>query len=252
VGPRVHAFWCRVPSRGNFGDALTPWLIRRLTGRMPRFAEPGDPNPKLLAAGSILAYADARSTVWGAGLMSREDRIEPAATFLAVRGPLSRARAIECGADCPPVYGDPALLLPRLHPQPGRERHGIGLVPHFSDAPRLDLRDPPPELRVIDVQSPVESFVEQVAGCEWVASSSLHGIVVAHAYGVPAVWVQFRELPSGDGSKFRDYFLSIGAGEPDPVPVAYDRIDLAALERQLVPADIRLDLEPLWDRCPVR
>jgi pyruvyltransferase len=250
----IHAFWCRIPSRANFGDALTPWLIRRLTGRGPRFARPGDGVPKHLVAGSVLAYADERSTVWGAGIISRSDHVDPAARILAVRGPLSRERALDCGADCPELYGDPALLLPRVVPAavPAHERRGGGVVPHFSDMPRVGAawRDPS-GLDLIDVQSPVERFLDRLTRREWIASSSLHGIVAAHAYGIPAAWVSFGDLPSGDGSKFRDYFLSIGADVPEPVRVSPGKIDATALERHLVAPQLGgLDLDLLWERCP--
>src|SRR5690242_4901490 len=108
----IPAFWCRIPSRPNFGDALTPWLIRRLAGRPPLFVRPEDPRVKYFAAGSILSYVGPRCIVWGSGIATDDDLVLPAAQLLAVRGPLSRAAALACGGKCPEVYGDPALLLP--------------------------------------------------------------------------------------------------------------------------------------------
>jgi pyruvyltransferase len=251
VARLVHAFWCRIPSRGNVGDALTPWLVRRLTGRLPRFARPGDPFPKYLVAGSVLGYADERSTVWGAGIISQRDRVNPDATLLAVRGPLSRERALACGAACPEVYGDPGLLLSRLYPVPDAERQGIGLVPHFSDAPAVvACARLPPDVKLIDVQASVEHFAERIASCDVVASSSLHGLIVAHAYGVPAVWIKFKDLPSGDDSKFRDHFLSLGMEPPEPVRLAVDDINFARLADRAVRAELRVDVDELWRRCP--
>ena len=118
---RIHAFWCRTPSRPNFGDALTPWLIRRMTGQHPTFVRPEDRREKYLVVGSIIGFAGRASTVWGSGIMNRDDQVSPDARLLAVRGPLTRARALACGADCADVYGDPATLLPRLtaRPRPG-------------------------------------------------------------------------------------------------------------------------------------
>jgi len=253
VADAVRAFWCRTPSRPNFGDALTPWMIRRLTGVYPRFARPDDPVPKYLVAGSIIAYADHNCTVWGSGIMYRRDVISPHARFLAVRGLLTRERAIECGASCPDVLGDPALLLPRLYRPAPADRQGIGLVPHFSDAQRvLGSWRPGGDFRLIDVQSGVETFIDQITSCELVVSSSLHGLIASHAYGIPALWVKFRDLPSGDDSKFADYFASIGHGQVRPVRVNHDRLRAGDLARAAVPPDIQLDLEPLWESCPFR
>jgi hypothetical protein len=249
----IPAFWCRTPSRANFGDALTPWLIRRIAGAAPYFVRPRDPRSKHIVTGSIIAYATKGDTVWGAGIMSGTDRVSPGAALLAVRGPLTRARALACGADCPEIYGDPALLLPRLHQPPARRREGIGLVAHFSDRPRLgEAWGTAPGVRAIDIQGGIETVIDQIAASRCVASSSLHGLIVAHAYGVPAVWIKFRDLPSGDDSKFRDYYLSVGQTPPEPLAVAYDRAEPERLaERASLPACLP-DLDALWRACPFR
>jgi len=252
-GTPVCAFWCRIPSRPNFGDALTPWLIRRVTGLHPRFVPPGDLREKYFVSGSIMEYTQACCTVWGSGILTRQAPVSPAATLLAVRGPLTRARALQCGARCPDVYGDPALLLPRLYRPEVGLRHGVGLVAHFSDQARLAL---PPRtrecLKLIDIQDPIETVIDRIVSCEFVASSSLHGLIASHAYGIPAVWVQFRPLPNGDGSKFEDYFLSLGLEPPGPVPLEYDHISPGPLARHAVLPAISVDLERLWNVCPFR
>jgi hypothetical protein len=217
------------------------------------FARPGDPRRKYFVAGSIAGYAQESCVVWGSGIMSRADQISPRATLLSVRGPLTREAALACGARCPEVYGDPALLLPWLYRPPAVPRRGMGVVPHFSDKPRLQAHPLGPDVvRLVDVQSSVESFVDQIASCEFVASSSLHGIIVSHAYGIPAVWIKFRDLPSGDDSKFRDYFLSVGEPAPEPL-----RVDPSGVDPARVAEGVRLptrlpDLERLWEVCPFR
>jgi hypothetical protein len=250
---RIYAFWCRIPSRPNFGDALTPWLIRRIAGRHPIFVRPEDPRPKYFVVGSVIGYATRACTVWGAGIMSASDPISPAAQLRAVRGPLTRARAIARGAECPEVYGDPALLLPRLY-QPARpKRSGGGLVPHFSDMPRLGSNCRPPEgIELIDVQDAIETVIDRIATSSFIASSSLHGLITSHAYGVPAVWVKFRDLPSGDDSKFYDYYLSAGQDPPTPIWLASDRIDADALAAKATLPAILPNLDLLWNACPFR
>jgi pyruvyltransferase len=249
--PILRAFWCRVPSRPNFGDALTPWLIHRLTGAYPRFAWPGDPAPKFLVCGSVIAFAGQGCTVWGAGLMNRDDPVSPAARYLAVRGPRTRARALDCGADCPPIYGDPALLLPRLWVPQGPRSGGPGFVAHFSDRPRLDAAHFESRgVQLLDIQDPVEEVIRRIVGCDWILSSSLHGLIVAHAYGVPAVWVRLRDLPSGDGTKFADHFESLGCPVPEPVTVTSDLLcDLVRLEKRAWRPE-RLETTALWNSCP--
>jgi hypothetical protein len=215
------------------------------------FTRPEDPRHKYLVAGSVISYAGTGCTVWGAGVINRDDPVSPRARLLAVRGPLTRSRAIECGASCPEVYGDPALFLPRLYSPRVSGRSGVGIIAHFSDKPRLYASSRfSTGLRLIDIQDPVESVIDQIASCEFVASSSLHGIIASHAYGVPAVWIKFRDLPGGDDSKFHDYFLSIGQEGARPVMAEYGGIDVGELERRAAPASTRLDLEPMWRACP--
>jgi pyruvyltransferase len=253
----LRAFWCRFPSRPNFGDALTPWLIRRIAGRGPAFARPHDPRPKYFVAGSILEYAGPACIVWGAGILSRDDPVSPAALLLAVRGPLSRGRARACGAVCPEIYGDPALLLPRLYaPQAlARKRTGreqVGLVAHFSDFPGIAWPQHP-SLRIIDIQSGIEAVIDAIAACDRIVSTSLHGLIVAYAYGIPAVWGKFRDLPNGDDVKFHDFYLSIGV-DPPPSPrmLACDRPGPAVFAEFEAPRGAGIDLEPLWQCCPFK
>ncbi len=245
----IRAFWCRIPSRPNFGDALTPWLIRRITGQAPAFVRPEDPRPKYFVAGSILSYVGPRCIVWGSGISTRDDLVLPQARLLAVRGPLSRAVAIECGADCPAVYGDPAMLLPSLYQPPPGVRRGIGVVAHYSDWPRVRGRCRVSEsLRLIDIQAPIESVIDRIAGCEAVLSASLHGLIASHAYGIPAIPVTFRDTVADD-ARLCDYYLSLGQEPPPP-----RRLDEACRNAVRVAESASLprmpDLGPLWSACP--
>ena len=250
--PPPDAFWCRVPSRANFGDALTPWLIHRLTGRYPRFRSADDPRHKHLVTGSVIGLAKAPGTVWGSGIMSAGDHLSDGLEILAVRGPLTRERALARNIPCPPVYGDPGLLLPRLYAPDIRATHDLGLALHFSDSPRITAQQFPIPLKLIDMQQPVEQVVDDILCCRLVASTSLHGLIVSHAYRRPAVWLEFRPLPSGDGSKFRDYLQSIGSGQQQPLRLSPDKLNLDLLQTWAVAPPRDFDDTPLWNACPFR
>ena len=162
---------------------------------------------------------------------------------------------MELGFECPEVYGDPAILLPDVHmPRCGIEPVALGIVPHFKDLAAVSAQYPKDEQsRVIDVTNPVEDVVDHIASCERIASSSLHGLIVAQAYGVRAGWVEFSDNLDGDGVKFLDYlasgsvFLSESKGPldaRDPLSIEelmafvdeFPQPDLAPLRRPLLAA----------------
>jgi pyruvyltransferase len=51
--------------------------------------------------------------------------------------------------------------------------------------------------------------IDQILQCEKIVSSSLHGLILADAYRVPAYWLQVGERQSGDQFKYEDYFGSV-------------------------------------------
>ena len=185
----------RVPVRwwadaDNFGDLLSPWLISKMTGREIVFANPNQPH--YAAIGSILNRLTWQSEVWGSGSFGNEDTAEfqPEANYHAVRGPLSRARILKLGAKCPPVYGDPALLAPAYSRRRSRRRTTTG----SSSAglrPAARKSDIGPGVRLIDLgTSDVEGVIESILSCRRIVTGSLHGLIMADAYGIPSAYVK--------------------------------------------------------------
>jgi len=163
-----------------------------------------------MAIGSIMSYSSARAHVWGSGIISRKDRVQ-GGKFYAVRGPLTRKRLSEQGHSCPEIYGDPALLLPRYYWPEVPKKYEYGIIPHYVDYERVSkTRDTTPDMCVIDLMTDnLQATTDKILQCKRVISSSLHGVIIAHAYGIPAIWVRFSEGLSGDNVKFEDYFLSV-------------------------------------------
>jgi polysaccharide pyruvyl transferase WcaK-like protein len=60
------------------------------------------------------------------------------------------------------------------------------------------------------VERQPQAVIEDIARCEYVASSSLHGVIIAHALGVPAVWLRMSDQLKGGDFKFRDYASALG------------------------------------------
>ena len=224
---RIGLWWWEQPYPGNLGDMINPYIVEKLTGTPPFFT---NASPRILAVGSIAKFARAGDHVWGAGVSSSITEITPEAHFRAVRGPLTREVVLAAGGHCPPIYGDAAWLLPRLHvPAPAGPKRRIGLIRHFthSDVP-VTLGDDAVDIPILRAgYEGIEAFLAEMAGCEAILSTSLHGVIIANAYGIPARWCTFsgsaRQI-HGDGLKFDDYFQSIGRRDMSP-------LDLSGIER---------------------
>lgn len=206
----------------NWGDALSPILAGFLSGRE---VVPHDivlnlrNHPVYAVIGSILAAStDPNLVVWGSGFLrhGQKMRVKPRRIH-AVRGPLTRKILLDDGIECPDVFGDPALLLPMFYyPQPRPEpRYVLGVIPHYQerDSELVQRLSRHPDVVIIDVTGDVRAVVDQVLSCEMVASSSLHGLILADAYGIPSTWVTFDDRNRrGPGwmFKYEDYGAAVG------------------------------------------
>jgi len=232
----------------NFGDALNPYLYEKITGRASVNVEANSTDPHLMMIGSILNHANKNAIVWGCGLARLSDPVDPACDIRSVRGPISRQIAIDRGAKCPDVYGDPALLLPRFYPGTSTNENMLGVIPHVVDyAACRDSFSRYDGVKIIDLTQPIETVLDELLTCANVISSSLHGLIVADAYGIPSYWVEFSQNVLGDYTKFFDYFESVGIKKYHPVRLnSLEHFDFRLFE----PVDMKVDLDLLLNAFP--
>lgn len=210
---RKALFWWK-PKDGsvNVGDHLSKVLVQEVlslndTNLLRK--RPG--TPRLLCIGSVMHFAQNDEVVWGTGINGkipesyhRFNRLD----VRAVRGPMTRGFLERMGIAAPQVYGDPALLMPRfferslLAPQ---ARKPFVVVPHFNES--LDKYAAYSEHLVSPRVEPA-AFVRQLLGAERVVSSSLHGVILAEAYGIPAVYLDWGN--GEDRFKYDDYYAGTG------------------------------------------
>lgn len=210
---RQNLFWSWYEPR-NFGDWIGPYLFERYTGTRPLYCSRRTQAKTqcLYTAGSILRHLRHNdcATIWGSGIISKADTFARPRKVLAVRGPLTRERFRSLGYNCPAVYGDPAVLLPKFNLAPPRIPGKIGVIPHFVEyTDYIAWRSN--RATIIDVCKPVDAVVSEIASCEITYSSSLHGLIVSHAFGVPSIWMEATRNLDGDGTKFWDYIASCRA-----------------------------------------
>lgn len=249
---RIPLWWAKGPNPGNFGDILNPYLVEKISGYIPRFVERGD---GMLAIGSVIKFAKKDTWVWGTGCSRRSDFVAPNARYQAVRGPITREIVRKSGGYCDTVYGDPALLLPEIFNPRVRKEHRLGYIPHYmhkneelqSDAHTIDI--------MRSSYEDIEAFIRELKSCEAVICTSLHAIIVANAYGIPARWATFRSSENklaGDDMKFEDYFLSVNMPVQKPLDLSETRVlDSKKTVRDMdQTVDLKINLKALREAFP--
>ncbi len=213
-------FWGNYEPK-NFGDWVGPYLYNKVTGSDPYHSWTNwyIKQDVLFTAGSILrniGYSN-RAIVWGSGIISEKDSFAKPKRTLLVRGPRTQKRYEELGFECPHCFGDPALILPFFYQPVVDVKYQLGIVPHYTSYHlAIEKFSGLDGVKVIDVTLPIENVMDEIASCEAVLSSSLHGVIVAHALGKKAAWVRFGKELMGDDVKFYDYSESVGHDFFDP------------------------------------
>jgi pyruvyltransferase len=165
-----------------------------------------------LALGSIFFALSDNDIVWGSGFLNAK-HIQFALScgevnYLAVRGPETRKLLMQHNLACPEIYGDPAILLPQLIRNDIKKKYAIGVVPHFSHYQYFLKIIGNDDVKVINVENSLPDVIRNILSCEIILSTSLHGLIIAEAYGLPALMLIMDKPLHGDLFKFEDYFHS--------------------------------------------
>jgi pyruvyltransferase len=235
-------------SKENYGDLLSKYIVERITEKEVKWVQPKKRSwisrnrKNYLAAGSIIHHANKNSVIWGSGIIDQEQTIAKA-TFLAVRGPKTRDYLIEQGHNCPMVYGDPAILLPLLYQPTVEKIKKIGIIPHYKDFEMTKaLFQGNEKILVIDLLcDDIEKVTLEILSCERTITSSLHGLIISHAYKIPSIWIEFSDKLFGNGIKFIDYLKSVKLKPYNeklaPEELSLDVIDKLFMKFQALPED---------------
>lgn len=243
----------------NWGDDANLWISKFVNPVYKFIPNKYSWNIKnrdnILCIGSIISWmTNSKSVIWGSGVVYPNQKIQVhPKKVCAVRGPLTRKYLLEQGVDCPQIYGDPALLFPLYYKPKVYKTHKYGIIPHFRDKNNdlLEKLSCRLDVLVIDVQNinPWHRFIDDINRCEYVLSSSLHGIIISDTYGVPNCWVEF---PFGERKRFAfyDYLQSVGKSNINPIQLGlYENLD------DIIPyllnwTSPQINLKKLIDVCP--
>lgn len=189
-----------IPRRLNVGDALSPYIVRAVMQELGvGLSSRGN---KLLAIGSVMNHARNGDVIWGTGFNSTKPSDAYSFTDLdvrAVRGPVTRDFLARRGIKAPNVFGDPGILASKYIPGSIEKKYDYTFIPHISESPTKYRAD-----RVLETKGSVLNFISELTKSKLVLSSSLHGVILAESYGIPAILVI---NDNGEGiEKYHDYY----------------------------------------------
>jgi len=228
-----------VPRPANLGDALSLAIVRACletkfgAGRYKA-------SRRLLALGSVLHHARDDDVVWGTGFQGSKPNSSYTFRDLdvrAVRGPLTQQLLRGLGVSTPDVFGDPGSLFSLIFPmERPKDVRGPLLIPHYSAGRRRF----PGKRVAYTIGDDFRSFGAEIVKSSVVLSASLHGIIIAESYGVPAVFV--HQSAGETLHKYKDYYESSGrssfpiassfeeAGDLEPPPLP----EISGIQRGLL------------------
>lgn len=237
----------------NFGDILNPYLVAYISQKkIINVSAKYCYYNHLQVIGSILGRSNSSSIVWGSGFISKDSTfISKPSKVLAVRGPLSRQMLLDQNVECPEVYGDPALLMSKFYKPSFEKKYKLGILPHYSDKQHTWLNSINDDtVKIIDIQNPNPlKVIDEICSCEYIASSSLHGLIISDSYHIPSVWIKFTDKLTGGSFKFNDYFSSIKSEILEPI-VIQDDTSVDELLKKCAVRKLNIDLDLLLDSFP--
>lgn len=247
----IPAYWWAFDN--NFGDEINPFLISKITG-VNCFLDETRQGEHLLAIGSVLGFANNKSVVWGSGFINeRSVFLIPPKAINAVRGKLTLSVLNKLDFHYKVPLGDPALLMPKYYLPIIHKKYKYGVIPHFVDRAsgfisKQYCRD---DTLVINVQKNIFKVIDEILSCEVVYSSSLHGVVIADAYGVEAHRIKIGNKIIGGDFKFNDYASAINRHMNNSM-IVDDGTTIEQLDLKRINYNFTINTDDLLDSFPMK
>lgn len=236
--------------RKNIGDAINPLILERVLGVLPVHADPRYCEVSGIGSGLDRFFYNPcdysglgrmkrniyrninrkRLVIWSSGFIStpsgNEKKYRQNTIIAGVRGKLSlNSLKLTLGASLTDaVTGDAGLLTDRLLDRNPKKEYILGIIPHDNERTEreyIEIKEKIPNSVIIDVQDEPIKCIQTIAACECVISSSLHGLVIADAFGIPNRQVVLTNKLAGDGFKFKDYYSAFDK-LPNPIDLRTD------------------------------
>ncbi len=245
-----HYYWKPKNGELNFGDHLARVIITKiLADKGHLLEEETSSERRLLGLGSILHFAQENDVIWGTGINGKIEQDQYKFKQLdvrAVRGPLTREFLLHKGISVPEVYGDPAMLFPQIFP--GRftrvNKKKYVTVPNLHDITIAK------EKNWQNLISPLDSWntcITRILEAELVIASSLHGLIIAEAYGIPARYIRLSETENL--LKYNDYMMGTGRASIEYAKHIQEALEMGGMDSPVFDTQKLLQAFPidLWE-----
>lgn len=236
---------------GNVGDICSYYILKHLTGLTVNPVNLKSPRPSegIVMVGSTLDLffkMFSKGTVIGTGSIRDRLKVPPGEfNFLGVRGHLTSDLIRTQTGQKVEVLSDLGLLLSKVFPCPDKfdftssihfpdtfpdmvsgnitsestfdlsgHEPDIGYIIHSVDREAFFTQYPELQPYLVNNYTSPETFVNQLTQYKYIVSSSLHGLIFAHAYGIPSVGIKVTDKIIGGEFKYRDYYSSLGYDYP--------------------------------------
>lgn len=202
----VYSHYARV---NNFGDMFNKDLIRSFGAQL--IFVPTYKKSEAALTGSILGtyLRDFTGYVLGAGfIVDRYNRKGNNWKVKIIRGPLS---AKQCGVTENVVFADPGILASQIYSNSVSKKYKLGIIPHSRDVSIFKKLQFDENIKFIHPRRKPAAVAKDITNCEYIASSSLHGLIFADAFRVPNIHLKFSDNVIGGLHKFEDYYQGMEA-----------------------------------------
>lgn len=204
---------------GNLGDILTKEIFTQIFNVPTEMGALN--NSECIGIGSVLQHFLAHKSnsrtinVWGSGFIeekkTKSEQFINNMNFLAVRGKYTQDRLVEMYDQgfSTLTLGDPGLLSSMLIDKKVKKKYTLGIIPHYIDSelPVFEsIKSSISNSTIINILGDPIEVIKQIAECELIISTSLHGLVVADSFGIPNCWCEASRNVAGGGYKFHDYY----------------------------------------------
>ncbi len=251
------------PDLQNAGDVLNVELIERLSGKKvlrskvynaDMFAiggalfgaqySPGTTR-RILQTTLGLIYGNKPLYVWGSGFLYGDNpnkMYRKNLKICALRGEKTRQKlSTLTGQNYDVPLADAGLLADMFIDSMPDKKYEIGLIPHFSQQNEMHMVNLSKKENVyfIDIRNTPRQVIREIAECEYVLSSSLHGLIFADSLHVPSLHIGGETELMGGNFKFEDYYSSYGIDDEKwdlnkQYPTVNDIIDSYKIKKDVV------------------